>query len=87
MLVFYPEKCTGCRICMIVCGFHFTRSLCPSVSSIEPVRFESIGETATIKLYKEDEGKHRGCDLCEGEKGYLCIEFCSGNAIVWSEKN
>lgn len=43
MLFIDAEKCTGCRICEIVCAFHHEREAIPSKSRVRVLKWEEEG--------------------------------------------
>jgi Fe-S-cluster-containing hydrogenase component 2 len=43
ILLIYPEKCTGCRICELVCSFHHYKEFNPSKSRIRIIKDERRG--------------------------------------------
>jgi len=43
VLVIYPERCTGCRICELRCAYHHTAESNPSRSRIRVIKWEDAG--------------------------------------------
>ena len=71
-LVIDAEKCTGCRICEMVCSFSHAGVFKPSSSRVD-IKLDTKAGTAAPKL----------CVLCET---CSCIEACPENAIIQDEK-
>jgi len=86
--VIHPERCTGCRSCVLACSFHHARLFSPSISSIWVYRDLEKGRM-TITLYDRKSGTHLPCDGCEGEQEPLCVKYCDTKAITFvrEEKN
>lgn len=83
-LVFDNKRCTGCRVCEVVCAFHHDKIFSRKVSSIHVKRIERKGDLEAI-IYRENENGHLACDLCVDEKEPLCVRFCSSKALVMEE--
>lgn len=66
------SKCTGCRICEIVCSFAHNKNFNPRRSRISILKDEENG-TSIPKV----------CRQCENP---LCIEACPNEAIYRNEK-
>ena len=66
VLVVDQEKCTGCRLCELVCSVHHTGSSNPSRARIKVVKWEHVGIYLPMI-----------CNHCE--KAY-CVEVCPTKA-------
>ena len=67
-----PSKCTGCRLCELVCSFHHTGVFKPSASRIK------------VKLNTRDGiFAPQVCKQCED---HPCLESCIEHAISKDEK-
>jgi len=66
VLVVDPEKCTGCRLCELVCSVFHTGVSNPSRSRIRVVKWESIGVYLPMT-----------CQNCETP---FCVEVCPTKA-------
>ena len=66
-------KCTGCRICELVCSFYHTKAFSPELSSI---RVTMNNRTGDIKLAIDET-----CDLCQGEESTQCVKYCVYKAL------
>jgi anaerobic carbon-monoxide dehydrogenase iron sulfur subunit len=66
VLVIDHEKCTGCRLCELVCSVFHTGSSNPSRSRIKVVKWESVGIYLPLT-----------CQSCEKP---FCIEVCPAKA-------
>jgi len=85
-LVVHPEKCSGCRMCEIVCSYHHTKAFSRKTSSIHVKREERKGEFRIMIMNKNrGENTHPLCDLCVDEKEPLCVKFCSTKALSLQE--
>jgi len=71
-LVIEPEKCTGCRICELVCCFHHTKEFNPKRARIAVLRDEEAGINIPMV-----------CQQCEIP---LCEEACPTGATYRDEK-
>ncbi len=76
-LVVHPELCSGCRACELVCSFHHRRTFSRGKSSVYVKRNERKGVFEIMV-----EGRSPACDLCEGEKHPLCVQFCFMKALT-----
>lgn len=76
----FSDRCTGCRICELVCSFHFTKAFGRKAGAIEVHRDEANGEFEPI-IHKEATNFQKACDLCTGEEAYLCAKYCFVRAI------
>jgi carbon-monoxide dehydrogenase iron sulfur subunit len=66
VLVIDHEKCTGCRICELVCSVFHTGASNPSRSRIKVVKWESVGIYLPLT-----------CQSCEKP---FCVEVCPAKA-------
>lgn len=66
VLVVDQQKCTGCRLCELVCSVHHTGSSNPSRARIKVVKWEHVGIYLPMT-----------CNHCE--KAY-CVEVCPTKA-------
>ncbi len=67
------NRCTGCRYCEVVCGFHFTGKSDPASAAIT-INRDTITGAISWQVTKK-------CNLCAELKLPICIDFCSFNAI------
>ena len=67
------EACVGCRVCELACSFHHNGAFSPDASSIKVTRDNQNGE---IELSID-----ATCDLCVGEVGPQCVEYCVFGAL------
>jgi Fe-S-cluster-containing hydrogenase component 2 len=72
-----PEKCTGCRICELVCSMVKESNFNPKKARIK-VHLVGIPEIPVPVL-------SRLCDECGGEP--VCLKYCPVEAISFSENN
>ncbi len=71
----YPEKCTGCRRCEIVCSEHFTGKVQPSISRIHILNFsEGLIDIPVV------------CKQCEVENP-PCWKVCPRNCFSRDKKS
>ena len=80
-LIAFNVKCTGCRLCEVVCAFHHKKVFSRKISSVRVKRIERRGEFEII-IYSVNKDGHLACDLCRGEKEPLCVRFCSTKALT-----
>jgi Fe-S-cluster-containing hydrogenase component 2 len=83
-LIINAGKCSGCRVCEVICSFHHRKVFSRKISSIVVSREERKGEFEPLILAKA-EGKRLPCDLCNGEKSPLCVRFCTTKALTVEE--
>lgn len=76
----FPERCTGCRTCELVCTFHFTRAFGRKAGAIGVQRHDPAGEFDPI-IHEEPTTSRKACNLCAGEKSHLCVKYCVVGAI------
>ena len=62
-----PEKCTGCRLCEVMCSFHHEREFNPTLSRIRIAKEEELGVDIPI--------------VCMHCTDAPCISVCSVNAL------
>lgn len=86
-LVVHPERCSGCRMCEVLCSFHHTRAFGRKRSSILVKREERKGEFRIVVTH-ENVGKNGppSCNFCIDEEEALCVKFCSTGALDLQEK-
>jgi len=72
VLLVNSEKCTGCRICEIVCSFHKERECNPTKSRIHIIKWEDAGIDVPIV-----------CQQCEIP---ICERVCPVEAISRDQK-
>jgi len=74
LLILNPERCQGCRICEMACGFHHMghKAFNPAASSTHITR---DNDTAVITMSIDST-----CDLCHGEETPLCVKYCAYGA-------
>ena len=74
LILLNPERCKGCRICEVACGFHHTghKAFDPSRSSTHISR---DNDTAVITMTIDST-----CDNCSGEEKPLCVKYCAYGA-------
>lgn len=75
------ERCTGCRICEIVCAYHHKKIFSRKISSIFVRRIERRGEFE-ITIWEEGKNGRLPCDVCANEKQPLCVKFCPAGALI-----
>ena len=76
----FQERCTGCRVCELVCSYHFTGAFGRKAGAIEVSRDEPKAEFVPI-IRKKPKKLQRACDLCEGEETPLCVKYCVVGAV------
>jgi Fe-S-cluster-containing dehydrogenase component len=76
-IIFDSTKCTGCKVCELVCSFFHERVFSPSLTKIHIFNdlFSGINR-ATINFEE--------CDLCGGEP--KCVEWCVTKALSYNEE-
>ena len=79
------EKCTGCKVCELVCSFKHHGEFNPTLSRIHPHVFwkEQISVPVIsnrLVTYKENNLR---CDLCGGDPE--CVKFCTKGALSFVE--
>jgi Fe-S-cluster-containing hydrogenase component 2 len=67
VLVVDPERCTGCRLCEVVCSLHHEKSINPYRSRIRIVKWEGVGVYVPMV-----------CQHCESP---VCEAVCPMKAI------
>ncbi len=68
MIVIEPDKCTGCRVCEMICSFMKLKNVCnPSESRIRILKKEESGVDLPI--------------LCLHCREPLCVDVCPMGAI------
>ena len=65
----FPERCSGCLLCMIACNFFFTKAFGLGSSRIDIHRINGK-DNYTIKLLDS-------CTRCG-----LCVKYCYYSALV-----
>lgn len=73
ILLVYPEKCTGCRVCEIICSFHHYKEFNPLKSRIRIIKDERRGLDVPI--------------ICMNCIDAPCINICPANAIKRESEN
>lgn len=68
----YPEKCTGCRTCELVCSFTKNQNFNPKDAAISVQSFDEIGLQVPMTCMQCDEP--------------YCAKVCKFNALVKDEK-
>jgi ferredoxin len=68
-ILVYPEKCTGCRTCQVMCSIRYLGEFNPLKSYIIVARDHGIRTTSLV--FTDD------CTWC----GY-CVRFCPYGALV-----
>ena len=81
----FPERCTGCRMCELVCSFHFTGAFGRKSGAIEVHRNEEEAEFFPV-IHKSPTDLRKTCDLCTREKTHLCVKYCVVGAIQIMER-
>ncbi len=67
------KACYGCRACELVCSFHFRGLFAPGGGAIKVWKRNSDADIAwTVDS---------SCDGCAGEKGLLCVRYCTYKAL------
>jgi Fe-S-cluster-containing hydrogenase component 2 len=69
----FPNLCTGCRSCEVICSFHHTGGFNPFKSSIQ-VRAINVNEGYDIIVLPT-------CDACFSEEIPLCVEYCERGVL------
>lgn len=64
---FKPEKCTGCRVCQLICSFTYTNQFNPDLSHIKIKN--PYGRAPKMKILET-------CKRCG-----LCVEHCIYDAL------
>jgi Fe-S-cluster-containing hydrogenase component 2 len=72
-ILWFPEKCYGCRACELACSFHHHGTFSPGGGSIRAFKNHETGE-----IHWKRDGT---CDLCQGEERPWCVHFCSYQAL------
>jgi Fe-S-cluster-containing hydrogenase component 2 len=72
VLVTYPDRCTGCRICELRCAYHHTSEANPARSRIKVLKWEDKGLNVPLTCHQ--------CLKC------TVIEPCPVNAISRNPK-
>lgn len=69
----YPEKCTGCRACEMVCSLNKWGECSPERAAIRNIRTEAAGLVSTLPVL---------CQQCENP---ICQAVCPVGAITRDE--
>lgn len=77
-LVVFPQLCSGCRICEVVCSYYHTGAFNREKASIHIRRVEREGFFEINMLST--------CDRCNNEDQPLCVKFCSMYALKLEEE-
>lgn len=72
-IILDETKCRGCNTCMLACSFHHASVFSKELSSIK-VSWDY--PTGKVNWTVND-----SCDLCEGEKDFLCLKYCPYDAL------
>ena len=67
------KECRGCRVCEIMCSYHFRRVFSPGGGAIKVLKNNQTGE---ISWYLSP-----ACDLCKAEVSPLCLKYCNYRAL------
>ena len=67
ILMIHPEKCTGCRNCMLACSFAKEKQFRPAASRIQVYTWEREGFSVPI--------------MCQQCNDAPCIEVCPTNSM------
>lgn len=70
-------KCTGCRVCELVCSMHHEGKFEPEKARVKVVRV-GLPEIPVPALQKN-------CDYCKGDP--TCVKYCAYGVITYSEGN
>ncbi|MBW2147922.1 MAG: hypothetical protein JRG73_03730 [Deltaproteobacteria bacterium] len=70
-------KCTGCRVCELVCSMHHEGKFEPEKARVKVVRV-GMPEIPVPVLQKN-------CDYCKGDP--TCVKYCAYGVISYSEDN
>lgn len=73
-----PQACTACMACELACGFHWTRKMDPSRSTIRVQRNRDTG-LADIQVLDD-------CNTCRGVETPLCVSVCAPRALSLGRK-
>ncbi|KJS82588.1 MAG: hypothetical protein JM58_14625 [Peptococcaceae bacterium BICA1-8] len=73
LFILDTKKCTGCRICELVCSFHHSGTFAPSLSSIQVSRKKITGEIK-LAFYNTTKDAHPACNCTLNQE--KCIEYC-----------
>ena len=74
-----PDKCTGCKACLIACSYHHYGYFSKNKGSIALIEDDKFLLRPIIFHY--DDGVHKICDFCINEKEPLCVKFCKSGAL------
>jgi len=67
VLLVWPEKCTGCRVCELACSWEHERVFSPALSRIQVVSWKREGVDVPM--------------VCQQCQTALCMEACTARAI------
>jgi len=77
-VVFYTEKCVGCRACEIACSYYHRKIFSRKIAtSIEVKRRPKEGKFGIV-LHRQTENKYLACDCTEGSE--FCLKYCPDTA-------
>ena len=84
-LIFNPSKCTGCGICMLVCGYHHKRTFSFTTGSLQ-VNRNLFENEIDIEWFQKAYQNHLACNLCINEEnGPQCVIQCPEKVITQQE--
>lgn len=72
------QACTACMACELACGFHWTKKMDPSRSTI---RVHRNGTTGLVDIQVLDD-----CNTCRGVETPLCVSVCAPRALSLGRK-
>jgi carbon-monoxide dehydrogenase iron sulfur subunit len=72
-IIFHSDKCTGCRICQLICSFTKLKRFSPHEAFIQI--YDEYNLTPKMKI-------RDGCNQCGS-----CVNYCLYGALEFKEEN
>ena len=72
------RACTACMACELACGFHWSKTMDPSRSTIRVHRNDATGLVDIHVL--------EGCNVCKGIETPFCVSVCAPRVLSLGRK-
>jgi len=78
ILLFSPQRCTGCTLCEMICSLQQTRDECNRKSSWLKVLTHPYLYSSVVSVFMD-------CDCPDGRE--KCVEICNQEAIIFVNRD